>query len=113
MDELTLNFKNQSVKFSTGNRVWEFKGIQTGAADVVQAEIMDRTLFQTAKGWALYICSKEDSGTTSLQGEMHPDLQALCKEYAEVFREVKGLPPKRSHEHQIPLIHGTEPVPWE
>jgi len=46
-------------------------------------------------------------------GEMHPDLQALCKEYAEVFGEVKGLPPKRSHEHQIPLIHGTEPVPWE
>jgi len=47
-------------------------------------------------------------------------LNALCHEFAVVFKEAQGLPPKRSHYHQITPMPGAEPVnlrpyrhPWE
>ena len=51
---------------------------------------------------------------------LHPSMRALCEEYKDIFKEVIGLPPKRTHDHQIPLVPGAEPVnlrpyryPWE
>ncbi|GMI70185.1 hypothetical protein HRI_000687800 [Hibiscus trionum] len=35
--------------------------------------------------------------------ENRADLQQLLEEFAEVFREPQGLPPKRGHEHRIVL----------
>jgi len=45
---------------------------------------------------------------------------ALCEEFAALFEEVPGLPLKRTHDHHINLLSGTEPInlrpyqhPWE
>jgi len=34
----------------------------------------------------------------------HPRLQELFDEFAETFGDPQGLPPRRSHDHYIPLI---------
>jgi len=74
LDELTL-------KLSKEGGTWEFKGVQDGTLEVVQAKIMDRTMFLIAKGWVIYICSKEEPITTSLQDEINPKLEALCRDF--------------------------------
>ena len=40
----------------------------------------------------------------------HNGLAALQVSYQEIFEEPKHLPPPRSHDHQIPLKEGTDPV---
>ena len=60
LDELTLSFRNLSVKLSEGGRTWEFKGIQAGAMELVSASVIDNPLFQNDKGWVLLVCNKEE-----------------------------------------------------
>jgi len=58
----------------------------------LKAEVMDKTLFQAAKGWVLYVCNKSEVPTNK-DDQIHPQLQALCEEYADIFKELPGLPP--------------------
>ena len=51
---------------------------------------------------------------------IHPSMRVLYEEYKDIIKEVIGLPPKRTHDHQIPLMSGVGPVnlrlyrhPWE
>ena len=39
-----------------------------------------------------------------------PEMQDLIDQFAELFEEPKGLPPKREFDHAIPLIPGAQPV---
>jgi hypothetical protein len=54
-----------------------------------------------------------------MSSELHQDsqsnlsdtlLDSLLMEYQDVFAEPKGLPPRRSHDHAIPLVEGASPV---
>ncbi|KAJ4801231.1 polyprotein [Rhynchospora pubera] len=38
------------------------------------------------------------------------ELQVILSSYSEIFKEPKELPPKRTHDHVIPLKEGAEPV---
>ncbi|KAL4272412.1 hypothetical protein GQ457_13G022950 [Hibiscus cannabinus] len=53
----------------------------------------------------LYLLSLEEEAT-----EVPELLQPLLAEYATVFKEPKGLPPLRSHDHAIVLKPGTNPI---
>ena len=117
LDELTMNFKEKKVKITKEDHSWELQGVQPNDIEVVSAKVLERTLYQSAKGWVLYICHKAETQPTP---ECSLQLQALCEEYAMIFEEVIGLPPKRSHDHQISVVPGTEPInlrpyrhPWE
>ena len=41
---------------------------------------------------------------------INPQLSALCEEFATIFGEMQGLPPKRSHDQHTNLLPGAEPV---
>ena len=97
-DAVTLSSKDQKIQ---AGKSWEFQGIQGGKSEIVQAELMDKTMYQSAKGWLIYACSKEDNSKI-IEEEINPLLQSLCEKYAYIFKEVIGLPPQRSHDHQIP-----------
>ena len=42
--------------------------------------------------------------------EVSTEVLSLLEEYASVFKELKGLPPCRGHEHQILLKPCTQPT---
>ncbi|GJX19251.1 reverse transcriptase [Tanacetum coccineum] len=42
--------------------------------------------------------------------QFKPQIQTLLKEFATVFDDLKKLPPKRSHDHTIPLTPNAPPV---
>ena len=50
--------------------------------------------------------SSEYKWQAILPGNMHQ----LLTQYSDVFNEPKELPPKRTHDHVIPLKEGAEPV---
>jgi hypothetical protein len=47
-------------------------------------------------------------GTQS--GEPQSPMDSLLVEYQDVFVELKGLPPNRTHDHAIPLVEDARPV---
>jgi len=104
-DTLTLSYEYQKVKVVKNGKTWEFQGVQSGDMEMVQVELMDKTMYQAAKGWIIYVCNKEEVSTTG-ENKISPLLQALCEEYIDIFSEVSGLPLKRAHDHQIPLVEG-------
>ena len=94
LDELTLNFKNQSVKFSTGGRVWELKGVQAGAVELVQADIMDKTLFQTAKGGFSMSAIKKILVLLQCKGSCILTCRLCAKNMLRCFGKLKAYHPK-------------------
>jgi len=120
LDEVSLNFQNQQVKLTKGNKTWHLKGIQSNTMEVAPSELMDRSVCQMTKGWVLYACSQVETTFCENQDSLHPDMKALLQEFAIIFEEPQELPPKRRHDHQVPLINGAESVnlrpyrhPWE
>ncbi|GIL48923.1 hypothetical protein Vafri_5075 [Volvox africanus] len=49
-----------------------------------------------------------NAATTSTSAD--PEVEALLQGYADVFRDVPGLPPMRPVDHTIPLVPGAQPV---
>ena len=81
---------------------------------------MDRDLHKEANGLVMYICQQEDPFSELNKNMPEPPLRALCEEFSYLFKEVLGLPPKRTADHQIQLLPDSEPLnqrpyrhPWE
>jgi len=54
-DDVTLSYKDQKVKLLSQDKVWKFQGISTGEMELVQAESMDKSVYQSAKGWIVCV----------------------------------------------------------
>jgi len=54
----------------------------------------------------IYECKKEEAFAEAREEVHDPQLNNLCDEFATIFEEVLGLPPMRSHDHQITLLSG-------
>jgi hypothetical protein len=50
------------------------------------------------------------AGEPKKSNEMPREIQLLVQEYADLFTEPKGLPPKRLCDHKIPLLPGATPA---
>ena len=103
-----------------GDKQWVLKGIHLGSMELVHEGVMDKTMCQMAKGWIMYACSKVEEGSSIGTEVMSSEMRALCTEFSKIFEKPKGLPPRRSYDHQILLVKDAEPVnlrpyrhPWE
>jgi hypothetical protein len=56
--------------------------------------------------WALAIVNFIDTATQST----FPEIQALLKEFADVFAKPKKLPPNRDYDHAITLVPNSIPI---
>ena len=46
----------------------------------------------------------------SPQSDIMPEVQLILDDFASVFAEPSGLPPRRACDHKIPLVPGAQPV---
>lgn len=60
----------------------------------------------TSEGLIVEVEGHRREDSTKSNDEHNREMQLLLEEYAGVFQEPKGLPPKRMHEHVIHLIEG-------
>lgn len=66
---------------------------------------MQHLLHKQSPGMLAHLCSIQAMPSK----EVHPDLLQLLHTFDDVFMEPKGLPPFRSHDHQIPLKPSAQP----
>jgi len=92
MDEVSLDFKHQKVKLRREDNTWELKGIHHGTMEIMLEDRMDRTVYQMSKGWEIYACRADHSESIKKQDSIHPDMAALCLEFAKKIEKPQGLP---------------------
>ena len=68
---------------------------------------MKKLLKKDANGFLAQLCSLEVSQSNALT---HSNLQAIIDHHSVIFGDMlKGLPPKRDHDHAIQLVLGSQP----
>ena len=93
------------------------KGLQSGVIHYASKKQLSRMSVSVSRGtstfllarapsfYAIALCPKQEWDDLAFM-----KLQELLQQYAELVEKPKGLPPKRSHDHHIPLKDETQVV---
>lgn len=58
----------------------------------------------------LHAAAKSQSGVIKEIKSKWPAMNELLQKYEDVFKEPQGLPPRRQHDHKIPIKPGAIPI---
>jgi hypothetical protein len=94
-----MGFKHQ------GKQVW-LQGIKTGQSRIQDSKEFARKPIN--QGLLLQVI-QQPAESLDLQ-QIPSEIQQVLEQFASIFKEPKGLPPLRGHEHQILLKEGTQPI---
>ncbi|KAI3522148.1 hypothetical protein L1887_11628 [Cichorium endivia] len=99
--ELTMSFRNEGRKVTLHGE----PGLNRSETTL---QSLVRGITQVSHGFLIAVQHLEASDHSN--DHVHPGLEEILKEFADVFELPVGLPPPRGHEHAITLKTGTEPV---
>ncbi|KAF5450607.1 hypothetical protein F2P56_030941, partial [Juglans regia] len=101
------DFNKLTMTFTSGKGSVTLLGLSSSKPEFVEdVQIFQLTMVER-KGMLLQLVHNE---TTPAMGSYAADIEAVLAKYDHVFAEPKGLPPRRSRDHQINLKEGTMPI---
>jgi hypothetical protein len=107
LSPILWNFASLHMSFT-----WQgWKVLQTGINSpsnrVLEGQKMQRELRHCSEGILLQLLAVELGAEQQCPNVEDPELQQLLEAFRELFGEPQGLPPKRRHDHKLPLIQGS------
>lgn len=101
---IQTDYKQLTMTFQVGAVTHTFQGLRR-----TSTEALKEKEFHSLQGTGFFfqIIAK---AATDPQPSYHPDINLLLDKFSSVFDTPDHLPPKRSHDHHIPLQPNTEPV---
>ncbi|XP_077232632.1 uncharacterized protein LOC143869985 [Tasmannia lanceolata] len=106
LGDITWNFSKLIMQFSLNGKRVIIKGKGGGSVTTISNHRMEK-LVQKEHEVFLVQLRRLESFETATEAE---EMEVLLLEFAELFEEPKGLPPKRSHDHRIPVLPGSSPA---
>ncbi|KAF5451502.1 hypothetical protein F2P56_026607 [Juglans regia] len=97
---MTMTFTNDKSSVT-------LRGLSSSKTEFVEDVQICQLTIMERKGMLLQIVAKE---TNQEVGTYAADIEAVLAKYDNVFAEPKGLPPRRTKDHQITLKEGTMPI---
>lgn len=107
LDEILWDFSKMLMRFKHEGRDVTLQGIMN---KVIGGQELGRVIWQKPMGAIVQLLAFENYNIPMLQGSDDKELQPLLEEFREIFQELIGLPPSRSHNHHVPLQSGSRPV---
>ena len=111
------DFSALSMQFDYQGQKITLRGLQSGVIHYASKKQLSRMSVSAYKGTGTLLFAREPSlYAIELSPKQEWDdlafmeLQELLQQYADLFEEPRGLPPKRSHDHHIPLKDETQVV---
>ncbi|KAK8470062.1 hypothetical protein PHAVU_004G050550 [Phaseolus vulgaris] len=102
---IEIDFQNLTLGFHHAGSAHKLQGLQGSDLTALKAnELMG------IQGIALLLQVNQVEVELSSISSPCPAVQHVLTEYEQVFQEPKELPPRRFHDHGIPLIPGAKPV---
>lgn len=105
-----IDWKQKWLSFAHKGRIVQLQGI---LPETVLGPSISTSQLQAMEKHDSILCSVKLSvidSSDSLQ-KMPAEIRDLISQCSDIFQELKGLPPARSGDHQIPLISGAQPFP--
>ncbi|XP_076955620.1 uncharacterized protein LOC143630510 [Bidens hawaiensis] len=111
LGNIVWNFQNLTMQFKVGEKVYQLKGVKSNHLSLCSLEVMDHLLNSTSQVVSSQLLSLQtDSKGDQFQHKTivydmvaQEDIQALIKEFEDVFQTPSHLPPVRAFDHQILL----------
>lgn len=98
------DFSNLWMQFTWKGSTCQLKGEPINDPSPLKPPKLSKTV--KGKGVLLQLCNI----LTFVHPPVNPQIEELLLENEEIFEEPKGLPPRQTHDHKIPLIKGSTPV---
>ncbi|KAH9699581.1 hypothetical protein KPL71_024420 [Citrus sinensis] len=100
---IETDYKKLTMTFRKGEGIHTFRGMERAGMEALTGKE-----FLNLQGTGFFF--QIIPANTNKLNEYPPDLICLLNEFCHVFQPPSGLPPKRTHDHQIPLEPNTKPV---
>ncbi|XP_042979958.1 uncharacterized protein LOC122310144 [Carya illinoinensis] len=105
---ITWDFSKLLMTFMCEGKTIEFKGMKLNSSVVEDGPKLLKATLAKGKGILLQIIGEREVKEHSAVVE--GQFSELLEDFKTVFDEPQGLPPPRSHDHQIILKEGTQPI---
>jgi hypothetical protein len=106
LGDVLWNFSKLTMKFTLNGQRVTFRGKRGGSVTTVSSHRMERILKKERQGYLLQLKHEE----AEVSDQARPEIESLLEEFEDIFSEPKTLPPKRAHDHHIPLLPGSAPT---
>lgn len=108
---MKIDWQRQLFEVTTEKGYINLQGVNSSSPTV--ETISGTELLSACKSGAvahmIHLCTLQgDSATTSVP--LPSQIQQLLDDYADIFTEPHGLPPRRECDHRIPLVAGAQPI---
>jgi len=95
------------MKFPYHNQEVTLQGLSPALDLLDERETTPKSMGASCKGvWVQFIKITSEQPKTLL----HPAVQEIIEGYLDIFKELEGLPPSRSHDHKIFLKDEAKPT---
>ncbi|GJW36708.1 retrotransposable element Tf2 [Tanacetum coccineum] len=115
--QLLSNFKDLRMEFVYNNKKMVLRGTHKTKVEWAEGKGQLHKMGGIPQAKMFMLCVYPNTGLNmSALGEqrndkvLKPELTQIMENFSDVFEVPHELPPKRSHDHRIPLIPGTPPV---
>ncbi|KAM0066244.1 putative nucleotidyltransferase, Ribonuclease H [Helianthus debilis subsp. tardiflorus] len=118
LGDIVWNFTDLTMKFKVDEKEYVLKGTENNKVKVCSSDRM-ATMLNSMTGvvqsqiFALQLSQVEGQpsfGSNVSETVSDENLQAVIREYDDVFQIPKSLPPQRSCDHQITLVNESKPI---
>ncbi|GJS20864.1 hypothetical protein Tco_0449496 [Tanacetum coccineum] len=114
LGDIRFKFHELRMDFMYNNKKVLLRGTHKSNLDWLGTKTSEKIVRQSELH-SMAICVFPNSASTCIQMEetttfIHPVLQQVVEEYEDVFAIPTELPPKRGHDHKIPLLEGAQLV---
>ncbi|XP_071700601.1 uncharacterized protein [Rutidosis leptorrhynchoides] len=119
LGEIRWNFEKLVMTFSHNNRKVELRCTKKPLTQWIEGRKMVKSLGQhqaQLSSMFLYVypvalCNMTvDKVDNNDKGKIHPRIELLLSQFEDIFAAPTELPPRRAHDHRIPLKEGTQPI---
>ena len=101
------NFADLSMGFYMGREEFFLQGLKRPKRDIEEGYNLSKINITEGRGIWLQLIAVEEKNREMVS---EPAIQTILQKFNTVFNEPKGLPPPRSHDHQIQLQAGAKPT---
>ncbi|XP_012453555.1 uncharacterized protein LOC105775598 [Gossypium raimondii] len=109
LGDIMWNFGSLTMQFKVAGESYVLQGIAPGSLAADNMEFKPRcfaAVGQSMGPFSAVLSSPKQMVLTTKENENHElHLQGLLREFDDIFQVPKGLPPRRVHDHKIPLMN--------
>ncbi|GJT27667.1 reverse transcriptase [Tanacetum coccineum] len=117
LGDIKCNFKELKMEFMYNQKKIALRGTHKAVVQMIDERKQLNDMAESTQVKMFMICVYPNTGLSLMSAEhtssevvKEPKLSMVVKEFDDVFALPIELPPKRTHEHRIPLMEGVPPV---